>query len=366
MKITPRSSPEIQRLPPAYKWEFLRRHPEYIRRWKLANLYWATPQNDPLRHDSDWCLCEEAATLWMPVLTGNLDRCTYPDPSLSAAKLAGGFLLKVAGQENARLSTHRALAEELLNLPQSVQQVIGAILYGANSDGSMADLAKRRQCLALLRDKELDEPPVGFLEFNLHAPLEGILEQVAKLVKEQKAKHSIGQARRRPDVLDDYLQVWDRREGWENGRYEPRGEKKLRDIAVETGTVLETVRDRYQAAYRLVFGEEYHPWRWAFWFRRKIGLSATAGRRKPKTPRVSVAEVPETTLTTEATDDAPGILESQADTTNAQAYESFMNDLKCLFDRGRSNQEIIAELALIHFTEDQLDSLRTRREEGLF
>ena len=41
-----RRSAAIENLPPKYKWEFLRRHPHYIRDWKMANLDAIAPPTD--------------------------------------------------------------------------------------------------------------------------------------------------------------------------------------------------------------------------------------------------------------------------------------------------------------------------------
>jgi hypothetical protein len=369
VQLTPRTSPEILRLPPAYKWEFLRRHPEYVHNWQLANIYWRTPLDHPGRRetDPDWRRCELAKDV-LRALTGLLDRC-YPDPSTPAAELAGGFLCDRAGQENARPVSNRELAERLLlELPRETLKVIGAIFYGEKQDGGQADDLYCLEMLTHLRDPELDRPAEGLLAFGLHAPLEGIQEQIPGIVKAQKATHQIKQARRRPGVLDDYLATWDMREGWAGGDYDPGRESTLRAVAAQTGAPVETVRDRYCSAYRLVFAEKYDPLRWAIWFRRKLRLSRLARGRKPKTPGASVGTVPETTLMPGRDDGPAGLLEGQAAGSDDSGLRALIADINALLEKGKTNEQIIIELDL-HVTpgdwEAALNDLRTRQEDGL-
>jgi hypothetical protein len=170
-------------------------------------------------------------------------------------------------------------------------------------------------------------------------------------------------------VLDEYLQVWDLREGFDRGVYHTEREKTLRTIAMDTGTPVETVRDRYQAAYRLIFAEVYTPLQWICWFKHKSGLSKLASWRKPKTPRASVTEVPETILGGSKGEEALGLVASQTKASDDTEFREHLSDICELLKKGMySNEEIVARLELRGKPEDMkaiVQYLRTRGADGL-
>jgi hypothetical protein len=131
--LNPRHRPAIENLPPKYKWEVLRRHPHYVRDWKLATLYWNTPPDSPDRNDEDWPHLE-AAAVRMHQLTGWWDR-VYPDPAKGADELAEGFLERQAGGENAITLTARHAIESIIwTLPRQLAREVGRILLGEGID----------------------------------------------------------------------------------------------------------------------------------------------------------------------------------------------------------------------------------------
>jgi hypothetical protein len=130
--LTPRHRAEIENLPPKYKWEVLRRHPHYIRDWRLARFHWMTLANPDLNDDERAEM--EAAAVRMHQLTGGWDR-VYPDPTTAADKLADGFLERQAGAENAiTLTARRAIESIIWTLPPEAARAVGRILLGQGID----------------------------------------------------------------------------------------------------------------------------------------------------------------------------------------------------------------------------------------
>src|SRR5262245_47509722 len=127
--LNPRHRPEIGNLPPKYKWEVLRRHPHYIRDWRLATYYWQTPPDSSLRNDEDWPELV-AAAVRMHQLTGWWDRF-YPDPTKGPDELDAGFLERQAGGENAiPLTIRRAIESIIWTVPQELLHEVGRVLLG--------------------------------------------------------------------------------------------------------------------------------------------------------------------------------------------------------------------------------------------
>lgn len=74
-------------------------------------------------------------------------------------------------------------------------------------------------------DKILAAPVVSV---NLKAPQRIILEAMENLVQQWKHDRGISERRRRDDKLEEYLAVWDLREGWHTDHYDNNQEKTYR------------------------------------------------------------------------------------------------------------------------------------------
>jgi hypothetical protein len=319
--LNPRHRPEIENLPPKFKWEVLRRHPHYIRDWRLANLYWKTPPDYPIRDDGDWPHLEAAAAR-MHQLTGWCDRI-YPDPATTADNL--GFLAKQAGSENAIPLTGRIVIESLIRtLPQQLTKEVGRILLGEQiappqsivkcsaPDGrNLTQQYLQTQALTRLRAAELDAELGGHLMVNLNAPLRAIAQQVTSMVKAEKARRGLKEKRPRPDRIESYLQVWDLREGWCNGKYDGLQERPLRVVAQQVQRPPKSVEAQYRQAFGLIVGIDYSPLEWHLKIgRHKWPWSKYKGWRNAK-PRQQVEMVVCEGAMTEvpATDDGQAAIE---------------------------------------------------------
>jgi hypothetical protein len=272
--LNPRRRPEIENLPPKYKWEVLRRHPHYIRDWRLATVYWDTPRDSPIRNDEDWPEVEAAAHR-MHQLTGWSDR-VYPDPARGADGLAAGFLERQAGEENAKTLTARQAIESVIwTVPPELLREVGRILLGEGLERPQAlvrcgtpdgrDVTHQylqTQALTRITSPALDAEVPGHLVVHLDAPLRGISEQVVSVVKAEKERRGLKEKRPRPELVESYLQVWDVREGWSNGKYDGRQEKPLRLVAQQVQRPLKTVEVQYRQAFGLIVGADYSPQEW--------------------------------------------------------------------------------------------------------
>jgi hypothetical protein len=261
-----------------------------------------------------------------------------PDPSLSAEELglAGSDGLQCAGP-----LTLRFIAQALLAAPRGVREQVGRLLLEGDEHS-----------LLLLDHPDLDRELRGVVRFSPEASLRGILENVEKIAKAQKEHLRLPKTRRRNDVLDGYLDVWDRREGWAGGGYDPRREKRLRDIALKTREKPSTVQDRYESAFKLVVGVDYDPDLWAALFGpMKIPASKLAGWRKKKGVRHQgrVKVVTETTLLGQASGDVASLDSLRGGTASADdshAYADLIMDLRELVAKGRTDDQIAVELEL--------------------
>jgi hypothetical protein len=362
-----RHTPEINRLPISYKWEFLRRHPEYIRWWKLASLYAQVPPWSPMRQDAEWGAVQRARIV-MARLTGYPDGY-FPDPATPAEQLTAEGKQPPDGQgESARTVTYRKVAELLLlTLPDDVRELVGSILAGPGPGGKEINLLDRHEALMIQRHQRFDESVPGLLEFNTHAPLRGIVEEVSRIVREHKEAAGVEEGRRRPDSLASYLRVWDAREGWGSGRYDKGAEKTLRDIAVEEGVPLQTVASQYHSAYRLIFAEDYDPLRWSFRFRHHLSFSRLATRRKPKAPNVSAPDVTETAIRSGGADQG-SFLEGKATAPDENGYRELAASISELVRQGRTAEYIVAALELscgVEEWEAAIAVWRERERDGL-
>jgi hypothetical protein len=372
-----RTTPEIRRLPAVYRWEFLRRHPDYHKCWQWANKYrrdyLKLPPNDPQRQELEWRKCEIAAGI-LSRLTGYAWILEYPDPSLSAQELSSRGWLSLDGRDNVHAPTFATLVEAMLiGLPPNVRGIIGSILGGSiKAEDAAEEMLARIESLyqVAARTPELQARPDGLLSYNLHAPLRAIREEAACLIREQQERHGVKEARRRHEMLPVILKVWDMREGWQNGHYEKSASQTLKQIQSEIGIPFQTALDRYKSAYQLIIAEDYEPLHWSYWFRRELlrSPSRLMTWRRPKSLRQSVPEVTEAQLgaSVEYLSDCKAASES-APSCDESTQRLFLDDLRALFDKGKSNQDIIIELELPQHLNlgKELDELRDRHSDGL-
>ena len=281
-QLVPRPLSVLQGLPVADQWEVTRRHPYYLLYWEYAQRYQRQQSRCDLEAELDL-----ASVMILYLIGVTRD---YPSPSTEAADLTQGMLPAWLNGAIAPL-TYRTMAASLITeLSPACREVVAALreVQSRDPNDSEAQLSVMTSWLRL-ESPELDSiPTMPAVSINLEAPLEDILKAVEDQVKAWKRDRQVPKRRRREDKVKVYLKVWDQREGWIGNGYDPRCEMSLQEIAHAMKCSVETIRNRHQAAFRLIVGHDYSPELWdrlfaAFKF--QTFLEGRYSRRRPRTSR---------------------------------------------------------------------------------
>jgi len=365
--IIPRDHRLLMELPVSMRWEVTRRHPYYVRFWKLAHKHYADPGTDP----TDQSLQASAALILQAIGVGG----DPPPPSASAEALGATTMSKGWKSGAVAPVTLRGLVGLLVTeLPADARAAVGQLLIAtAASDPTPAASYEALAALHQIDHPVLDSlPNRAVVGINIQAPQRVILEALEHLVRQWKQQQAIPEKRRRDDKLEEYLKVWDMREGWAGDYYDGSQEQTLRQIARQLGIPLSTAANRYCSAFRLIFGRCYSPPLWARvlgflklseWFD-PGALPKLAGRRpsRNRQPRL----VPESALQPPHKEKTSSILNTLGVSANETALTILVLEIQDLILRGRSNHEIAAELELAgpHAT-DMIEYYRQRHADNL-
>jgi hypothetical protein len=90
---------------------------------------------------------------------------------------------------------------------------------------------------------------------------------MGKLIREWKQNSNIRETRRRPEMLEAYVNAWDLREGWTGDDYDVDREQTFAEIGRAIAESPQTAAGRYRSAFRLLCGHEYN---FATWARRFV------------------------------------------------------------------------------------------------
>jgi hypothetical protein len=224
-----------------------------------------------------------------------------------------------------------------------------------------------------LRHPALDGfPPAPVISVNVNAPQRIILQAVEELVRQWKKERDIPERRRRDDKLEDYLAVWDLREGWVDDHYDSSREQTMSEVAAHLDLSLSTASNRYRAAFRHIAGHDYAPELWfqlfGFLKLNRFHCSNQPARRALNRPWRSRSRrpVPETTLeahlsvrSEESFLNALGVSADEIDQVD------LMLDIRELIAQGRTNDDIMAILELRPEFGGVIDYLRGRHADQL-
>jgi hypothetical protein len=290
-------------LPPVYDWEFVRRHPYYVQFYPLAVFYanFVGRELQALISDDFWAKAKAAAD----ILRG-LGLCgLYVHPSHDARKVS---CLRSHdppySNPDASPASYGDLAAKLLKLPRETRKRVASVLAGDGWDtgGQPTDdeLAAGLMALSRIPCRELSDPLPELLSISPYASEKGVADAVREVLARLKLRGGVSGHRRLSEAqLDEYLQVWDLREGWAGDHYDWSRTKRFREIAVEIGTPVGTVKNRYRAAFRYITGQDYtpdlfavlfgplacHESKWAGWRRSNDDRRPQDRRRPLQTPR---------------------------------------------------------------------------------
>jgi hypothetical protein len=195
-------------------------------------------------------------------------------------------------------------------------------------------------------------PDAPVLSINLQMPQRAINEAVEQLVRQWKQDRGISERRRRDDSLDDYLAVWDLREGWLDGEYVGAREKTFQTISQEIGIPIATATTRYRSAFRNISGHDYTPELWIRLMgplkisqtvdRANAGLLFRRPWRSPHPRPVTEAVL----LPGRNERERPQFLEAAAVTESEIGMVDLSLDIQTLLGRGLSDEQIIRDLEL--------------------
>lgn len=367
--LIPRDHRLLMELPVALRWEVTRRHPYYLQFWELAHRHHHSPSSD-----RDQCNLETSATLILQAIGVSGDP---PPPNATAEALGATSLSQGWGSGAVAPVTFRGLVQMLLlGLPRETCAAVGQFLSASATPSELTPEVKYQALFKLsqLRDPALDgvpnRPVIGV---NVQAPQRVILDAVEQLVRQWKQEGNISEKRRRDDKLDDYLTVWDLREGWAGDHYDGSREQTLRQIAREQGIPLSTAANRYRSAFRLITGRDYAPDLWARLlgllklteWADPVALPKLAARRpwRQQQPR----EISETVLQPAvAAEVGTSVLNTIGISPAEVGAVDLLLDIQHLLAQGRSNEEIATALELPYPEAGELiESYRERLDDHL-
>ena len=351
------------------RWEVTRRHPSYLLTWKVRPLKSLQGEEADKQQLKENLESIRQIALGAIGVTGS----TF-DPNTEFADLG-----EPSNADWLSGSVHpismRGLASLLVSaLPKATLQKIGMAILEAGLDDENEKEPRRLQSLAKIasyEDSALDsftsEP---FVSIDPSASARKVQPEIAKLLKKYKSDLQLPERRNKSRLEIEYLDVWDRREGWQNGSYSLDRELQFKEIAGQLELPLSTVHSRYKRAFELVSGHTYSVDNWT----ELLGLiklsSLSTGERSFRLPRNLIQktkrDVPETRLG-RCSDSGDGVVDMNAieNDEDREACDRLI-DLKAMFSAGKTNAAI-CDLLQVEVSKESLaalDALRDRFQDG--
>ncbi|MGM0488162.1 MAG: hypothetical protein ACQESR_15540 [Planctomycetota bacterium] len=371
---------------PVYVWEFIRRHPHYIAHWQEAKQYREAHRNDQWEA-LDKATQQQLSSVWDRLNNLGAVGSDFPDPSIDGRNTPG--FVPPFTSAAARILTYRlCLTIALMQLPHCVREKVAnsylnelvtqtvldqrqqqlkaeaqEVLANVPSEkkGDLFSLADNVPLstrliseLSRLDMPELDQALPDVLYIDVYAPLDDIIADVKAHVQRCREHGNIPDRRRRGDKYDDYLRVWDLREGFCEGAYHGDRELRLAKVSQELGIPKATVQSHHKAAFQLITGHTYDPDLWLILFQAWKPNSKFSSWRKNKSRSSSVPQ--KATVQTHTTGPA-------ATASDDQDLVDLALDIKTLCEQGKPEDRIAAQLEIpIECVEDA----RKWIEDGLF
>jgi hypothetical protein len=369
-RIVRRPPDVINGLSPPQQWEVTRRHPYYL-------LFWQQASSANEADSEAGQLLRDAARLILTAI--NFVGPPQP-PSKSAEDL--GITAQSGAFRHGAVSrvTVRSLVGMLASpvFPNETKRAIAELLLRSCDVDLRIPSA---ECHAFLRELTQgshphfdDSLPDLIVSINPLAPGRSAASAVQEIIRNYKAEHKLPEQRRREDKFDDYLKIWDLREGWTGAGYDVSREMRLKEIAGELRRSISTVQNRYRSAFRNIVGHDYTP---ALWLQ-VVGLPKFHGffgsalprawRRRLRSER-RPRDIPATALEKYVGPEEGrlvGILQANCPTFGNLGEFELMSDVGDLIDRGQTNEQIVEELELRAAEAlDLINYLRGRRDDRL-
>lgn len=359
----PRPEGQLRSLAVAQRWEVTRRHPYYLIFWPSSQKF---HRREPIECPMDALLREVAVAILGSIGAGGppFDPvCDFDEISRSdqGTHWLAGSVHPVA---------FRGLMGLLIAaLPATTLGGIGEFLTRYFSQASGDD--RRMDALlewARFTDTQLDQyPDAPILSISPSASIRSLERDLPIALRTWTDRPDQIEYRQSSARFDDYLRVWDLREGWNQGRYDSSAERLLRDVASELRISISTATNRYRSAFELITGHPYSPVTWlrvfgglklSSAFTNEIGR--IAARRPTRSP--SRAPIPESVIS--PMESSVGLVASHADHSEdselANRLDSLVQEINTLFDRGMSNSDIVAHYGIEDEYAAQIQQLRER------
>ena len=340
---------QLRSLPVESRWEATRRHPSYFTYWKPAD---ATCLFDDAGKAAEAQLAINAARVIALNAIGVPPEEAI-DPAIEFLDL--GELNQAWKSGAVHPTSMRGLASLLVTcLPQETLASLGAALIeAACDDNSIDDLTLPKKIQALNKIAAMDKAgldhltPEPFVSVNPWASGRQVGRELSLLLNQWKEELDLTEVRERSEKHKSYFKVWDRREGWRAGRYQPGEGKRFVEISEELELPLTTVHSQYKKAFEIITGHTYrfNSFLELFGLIRFSRLFSDGRDAKHRRFLDSTTHpVSETTvgIPLETANCDP----NETTATSTYTPADFVADFKSLSDRGMSDTEAAAELGV--------------------
>ena len=347
MSIVARPMFQLRSLPIPMRWEVTRRNPYYYVWWKAAR---AEHRKDVIASPEDGLLRQAAVPiLGMIGVSGEPPDPATPFAALGADELEHGWLTGAVHPVSLR-----GLAAILLaGLPKESLGQLGMIFLEAACDdveNRPPRMIESMQRLTTETWPGLDDyPNEPFVSINPAASERKIGEAIDQLLKQWKGERGLDERRERTDKYEEYLQVWDLREGWHDGVYDRGTEQTFAEIAATTKRSISTLCNQYCRAFELIVGQPYSRELWLQLFGPiKLADVLGAGMARTRRPTASPTRrpVPESVVSNPVAEKSPPSVIATAESRDDAGYQQLLADITTMFDLGRTNAQICEELDL--------------------
>lgn len=204
-------------------------------------------------------------------------------------------------------------------------------------------------------------PDAPFVSINPAASERQVIAALNPLMKQWKAERGLSQKRDRSENFEQFLRVWDLREGWNAGRYD-RQASTLQAVAAELDLPLGTITKQYRRAFELITGHRYSPQAWVSFFG-VLKLSAFAAvqgdsvsRRRPLVSPIT-REVPESRLRGPG-NDSPGVTQNVSVSAESDA-QPLVDQIIALIKAGETDDTILERTELGDRARPAIEELRS-------
>lgn len=358
--IVSRPPGQLHDLPIQVRWEVTRRHPYYLVFWQEALRY--RREASSVDH-SDRTLLGLAAVLML----GSIGVTGEPvGPETEFDKLIGDHIDPAFLTGSVQPISFRAIVAMLISgLPSAEREAVGSLLLTVDDDafavpGDNADRDLQRQFalenLMRFASSALDScPEIPLFYIHLGASQRSIARDVEDQTRRWKERLGLGSSKLHTAKLDDYLRVWDLREGWIGSGYDRSRELTFAKVGRELKiSSISTVANRYRSAFEMITGHRFTP---ELWWRllgplkasELLGGAAAAFSAPVLHHLRSPARrpVPDSRVSPRTDEDHPvGMAEAGSAIRDDIEQVDLLMDLQDLIGRGLSDEEIAHRLEL--------------------